>query len=56
MAVCQHPVKLKVSNVTAIIAGGSLTSGDPDRAIRYELIEFCARPSCEHVFRAERAR
>ena len=45
---CPHKVHLLAKNITAIIAGGHLTSGPAGKEVRYGSIEFCQR--CECVF------
>lgn len=58
---CQQ--RIKAVEVMAIIDKGSLLglaemeSNDPRRRLQplhYEVIEFCASPVCERVFKAER--
>ena len=50
---CNHRTKLRARNVCVVIRDGHLTSAKSG-GIRHDLVEFCASPTCEHVFRAER--
>jgi hypothetical protein len=59
---CECSVKVRATDVSAVIHKGFLAtcdSVDPElrrlKPIRYEVLEFCARPTCEKVFRAEKA-
>lgn len=51
-------MKVRAKNVTAIVRADAagrqwLTSGETE-PVRYAVLEYCARPTCERVFKAER--
>lgn len=63
MIECACPRKVRATDVTAIVHQGyllgqqELEPSDPRRRlqpVRYEVLEFCQRPSCEKVFRADK--
>jgi hypothetical protein len=60
---CECTVKLRARDVSAIIHKGyllgtvNLEPNDPRRKLEpmvYEFIDFCAKPTCEKVYKSER--
>jgi hypothetical protein len=61
---CACAVKVRATNVSAIVHKGyllGLESVGPNerhkyKPIVYDVLEFCQRPTCEKVFKAEKKR
>ena len=60
---CAHAVKVRATDVSAIVHNGfllgqsELEASDPRRKLvpqQYDVLEFCRKPTCEKVFKAER--
>lgn len=52
--VCQHPVKLRATNVRAPIVKGAFSR--QGEALNYDEVVFCSHPCCERVFKAVRTK
>lgn len=54
---CECRFVVRARNVSALIVNGFMASGAAaenknKQPLKYEVIDFCAKPTCERVFRA----